>query len=148
MAHTGSQGTVIDTSFVARAGIELKRAERYRVFVSIVVLDLRGLQTKYNGGYTAAVRRFVELVRTHTRACDFVANLEEGTVGLLFPETSRQGAEVAGRRIAELIRKQIELETGSPAVDLIPLEMVSYPDAAGTRTIGEFLMELAARNLN
>jgi GGDEF domain-containing protein len=140
--------TMIDASFLERVGIELKRAERYRIFVSLIVLDL-GICRKYFPHDTEAKLGEIEqLARGITRASDYVALVESECLALLFPETSRQGAEMAARRLTGSIRDHIQTSTGISPEEVIPLEMASYPDAAGAKTITIFLEELAHRSRN
>ncbi len=50
MNDSQSMSLLSGDPFLSHAGIELKRAERYRIFVSLVVIDLSGLG-ELLGGY-------------------------------------------------------------------------------------------------
>lgn len=134
--------------FINQAGLELKRAERYRVFVSLVVLDLPFFKEKRDLPRELSADAITAIIRQNVRASDNFSFLDDHSVAILFPETSRQGAEVTARRISEAIRHQVKVVTGNGAGDVIPLEMASYPDSGGARTVAEFLTVLADRKVS
>lgn len=134
--------------FVERVGQELQRAERYRIFVSLIVFDLNSLRTNSGGNETADSAKLVDLVAGNTRSVDHAALVDNGKVAVLLPETPRQGAEVAGRRVAELIRSKYPLSDSNSTTVGIPLEMASFPDAAGARTVEEMLGDFALESNN
>lgn len=128
--------------FVERVGRELQRAERYRIFVSLIILDINSLRTGSGGSETADSAMLVDLVTGNTRSVDHTALVDTGKVAVLLPETPRQGAEVAGRRVADLIRSKYPRSGADSGDFVIPLEMASFPDAAGARTVEEMLGDL------
>ncbi len=137
-----------DYNFFSQVDLELKRAERYSVFVSLVVLDFSFLQ-EYSGPDTAAIMsRLFASARRNVREVDILSMTDESKIVLLMPETPRQGAEIAGRRIRELLRDRLSAESGELADHVIPMEMASYPDAAGARTIRDFLREYSESHRN
>lgn len=127
--------------FVERVGEELQRAERYRIFVSLVVLDLDSLK-KDRARETAEFDRLVNLIKGNTRSIDSAALVNSHKMAVLLPETPRQGAEIAARRVAELIRQSFPADFNENVDQVIPLEMASFPDAAGAKTVKEILGEL------
>jgi GGDEF domain-containing protein len=134
--------------FLDRVSTELKRAERYRIFVSLIVLDVGFLEAAFPEAGSAVVGNLVNFVERHIRAIDNISLLGSHKLGLLFPETTRQGAEMASRRVAELIKAKLS-EMGNRRFDqVIPLEMASYPDAAGAKSIADFLREYSETSLN
>lgn len=139
---------MIDNTFLSHAGVELKRAERYRIFVSLVVVDLAGIQNTLGGPLSETSVELLTVLRGHIRASDIASLVDDTSLALLFPETSRQGAEAAGRRLVEMIRKHLVERTGQVADQVIPMEMASYPDAAGARSLAAFLEELAHTHRN
>ena len=128
--------------FVERVGQELQRAERYRIFVSLLVLDLDSLK-KAGAEEASDIDRLVDLIKGNTRAIDTAARINSHKMALLLPETPRQGAEIAARRVTELIRVSCPAVFNDTADRVIPLEMASYPDAAGARTVKEIMAEFA-----
>jgi hypothetical protein len=129
--------------FVERVGRELQRAERYRIFVSLIVLDFNTLKTNSDGCETTDTAKLIDLVTGNTRSVDYTVLIDTGKVAVLLPETPRQGAEVAGRRVVELIRTKFPNATSDSGDFVIPLQMASFPDAAGARTVQEMLSDLA-----
>jgi GGDEF domain-containing protein len=147
------QSTVLETPsmrqfFFEQAEVELKRAERYRVFVSLIVLDVSVIQRITDDRRPVVVREVEALARRSVRACDYVSVCGKGCLVALFPETSRQGAELAARRLSEHIRARISDLTGGEFDEVVPLEMASYPDAAGAQSVAALLHDLADRNRN
>ncbi len=135
-------------AFFDLAVVELKRAERYRIFVSLAVLDLTFLHQSFGEKAGQIVARLAGLIAQSTRASDSASLLENNRVALLFPETSRQNAGIAARRITSLIRTWLKEHEGQIADEMISVEMASYPDAGGTKTLTNFLEELAAGRQN
>lgn len=137
-----------DGSFLARVGVELKRAERYRIFVSLILVDLSICRKFFPGDSEERLQEIEGLARKITRASDYITLVEGDSLALLFPETSRQGAEMAARRLTGAIRQHIQSVTGVIVDEVIPLDMASYPDAAGTKSVAAFLEELAHHSRN
>ena len=134
--------------FLDRAGIELKRAERYRIFVSLIVLDL-DVTEDMSGERSGKLLQEVErLASFNARACDYVSFADDHRLCVLYPETSRQGAEAAARRLTDLIREELSRRIGRPVEGTIPLELASFPDAAGAKTVPAFLDELQQQSQN
>ncbi len=137
-----------EQSFARVLDLELKRAERYRIFISMIVFDLSLVKEVTNGGTESVIDGTVELIRKNIREIDNVIAMSGCRVGLLFPETPRQGAEIVSKRLTELIRTYISGLVKSDLGELIPLEMVSYPDAAGAKSMSSYLEELLASKRN
>ena len=135
-------------TFFDLAGVELKRAERYRIFVSLAVLDLSFLGNTLGAKSTEVVARLTGMTAQSVRASDSATLLEHNRVALLFPETSRQNAAIAARRISGLIRHWLKDQAGLMTDEMISVEMASYPDAGGAKTISNFLEELTASRQN
>ncbi len=136
----------MDRSFLDKAGIELSRAERYRIFVSLSVMDLEPARQMAGEAFVHVLPEILERVKTHVRGCDQAELVGEGSLALLFPETSRQEAEVVVRRLSDIVRSRLEELTGKPIPEMIPVEIASYPDTAGAKTMGDFLDELGQRH--
>ena len=137
-----------DDLFLNRVGVELKRAERYRIFISLIVLDVDLIKTVFPRQSESILNDVMSLVQKHIRAIDNISLLSPYKLGLLFPETTRQGAEIASKRISELIRNKLSELNDEKLDQVIPLEMASYPDAAGAKSITDFLQEYSEKNLN
>ena len=134
-------------SFLDQGTRELKRAERYRVFVSLLLLDLSFVHDMFGEKSRDIMDALVKTACEQVRGCDIVARVN-GSIALLFPETPRQGAEITSRRLSDVIRQKLA-ELSDHNVDaVIPLEIASYPDTAGVRALAESLEELSQKRQN
>ncbi len=132
-------------TFLNQAGIEIIRAERYRTFVSLVSLDFSFARAHFNGNASRAFEQIRRTIQKNVRASDNFAFIDDRVVAILFPETSRQDAELTARRISDIILKELAALSGNGFEKVIPMEMASFPDTAGARTVGELLGSLAER---
>lgn len=133
--------------FARQLNLELKRAERYRIFVSLLLVDL----TKIKGIDTSKIPtadEFVRSIRPRMREIDVVSEVSGNRVGVLLPETSRQGAEVVARRVGDLVKSVVGDMIQESTDVAVSIEMASYPDAAGARSLEEYLKELTQPNEN
>jgi len=146
--ETLSHNLIKDISFLDTVDVELKRAERYRIFVSLIVLDVGFLEAAYSDRGPTVVKELIDAVRRQVRAIDNISQIQPYKLGLLFPETTRQGAEIASKRITELIRMKLSELNNQRFDQIIPLEMASYPDAAGAQSISDFLQEYSRQSMN
>ncbi len=142
------RNSITENLFLDRVNIELKRAERYRIFVSLIVLDVGFVQASFPEKNSSVMTELLGFIQKNVRAIDNVSLLTPFKLGLLFPETTRQGAEIASRRISDLIRTRLSELNNQNYEQVIPLEMASYPDAAGAKSITDFLREYSEKNIN
>ena len=147
-----TSSTTIDSScgesFAQKVEVELNRAERYRVFVSLTVLDLSQAEELAGNKAPEVIQDVTAGIKDAVRTCDYVALLNDRCLAILLPETPRQGAEVASNRLAEIARNRLVARFGQEANRAIPVEIASYPDTGGARTLNGFLEELAGRSRN
>ncbi len=135
--------------FAEKIEYELKRAERYRVFLSLLVfnigpiVDLTTPQNRNEEGIDKGkiIDELSRVIRSSTREIDFVSNSGQPKIGVLLPETSRQGAEAAAHRIAESINGFCSDRFQHEADYMVPIEISSFPDAAGARSISSYMEE-------
>ena len=139
--------TEVDT-FLNQAGIELKRAERYRVFISLIVIDLSFTDEIFGDKAREMKEKIIEVTQQNVRGSDLLSRVGDDKLVLLFPETSRQGAEVTSKRLSEIIRNRLSMLSERRVDNIIHLEMSSFPDTAGAKTVSAFLEELAERSRN
>ncbi len=138
----------MNNSFFDHAVLELKRAERYQLFVSLIVLDLSFVSRLQADESSKYLNELLQVVEKNTRIFDNVSMVSKEKLVLLLPETTRQGAEMAARRLRELIRRSLSELSHRQIDETIPLEMASYPDAAGAKPLSDFLEELVAQSKN
>jgi hypothetical protein len=134
--------------FATRINFELKRAERYRIFVSLIVFNLApifDMATDKAKQEESAVNGFLselgQIIRRSVREIDALSNSGRLKIGLLCPETSRQGAEAAAKRIANVLNSFCADYFKRPGDYLIPIEISSFPDAAGARSLSSYMDE-------
>jgi hypothetical protein len=139
-----------ETEFAEHIGYELKRAERYRYFVSLVVfnvgpiIDLGGNgQLRLEGQRTDFVDQVRNVISKIAREVDAVSNRNNTKIGLLLPETSRQGAESAARRISDSLNQFCTDYFRKQSDYLVPIEISSFPDAAGTRSVASYMEDFS-----
>jgi GGDEF domain-containing protein len=143
--ENGKKQPAVNSEFASRISYELKRAERYRIFVSLLVFSFdtvierlareRLQKQEDKDDFLIAVKGFI---RDSVREVDAVSNSSHDFVGILCPETSRQGAEMAAKRIQESLNNFLSDYFGGRADILIPVEISSYPDAAGARSLSSY----------
>ncbi len=148
--ENGKKQPSANGDFANRISYELKRAERYRIFVSLLVfsfdsviekLALERLQRREDREeFLRAVKGFI---RESVREVDAVSNSTHEFVGILCPETSRQGAEMAAKRIQDSLNNFLADYFGDRTDILIPVEISSYPDAAGARSLASYSEEFS-----
>jgi len=131
--------------FIERAGIELHRAERYRVFVSLSVLDMGSIADQLGDEFSSCASTVAEALSNVIRKCDYATCIDDTCLAVLFPETPRQGAEVATRRLTDLVKEKLFETTGKEISRTLPVEIASYPDTGGTKTLDDLLKEFAKK---
>jgi hypothetical protein len=137
---------VIDT-FLNLGDIELKRAERYRVFVTMIRFDLSVIDRLFPENANAILDQIVDFAQGKIRGSDMISSTSR-SIAILIPETPRQGAEVTSRRLRDLLKERLSEMADKDVADTIPLELASYPDTAGARPMADFLKDLAAMSKN
>lgn len=131
------------------ANRELKRAERYRSFLSLVVFNLSGFlstvgQRKINS--PDEINRFlaglVERVVDGARESDLVSALDNARLVLLLPETDDEAAAVAAGRFQTLISEYLGALADTDFRFEVPLEVISFPGRSDQRSLKVRLSEL------
>lgn len=133
--------------FLNLGGIELKRAERYRVFVTMLRFDLSVIDRLFPEKSDAILDEMVTFAQGQIRGSDMISSTHR-SIAILIPETPRQGAEITSRRLSELFRERLSKIATKEIDEVIPLEMASYPDTAGAKPMADFLNELAEMSKN
>ncbi|MFN8607687.1 MAG: sensor domain-containing diguanylate cyclase [Vulcanimicrobiota bacterium] len=129
---------------------ELTRARRYQRHLSLLAINLQGLeQVRNHQGHDLGNQLevlFAEILQTCVRETDVVARLGENTFAVLMPETDAMAGMFAAERICQQSRES-ELLTRYYVTSHIGL--CSYPDRAenvmGLISRAEMAMASAAR---
>jgi two-component system cell cycle response regulator len=121
--------------FGLRAREEIKRAERYSDFLSLIVVDITSL-VKFARKY--GVRNFEfpqgllgyleEMIRKSVRETDLASGFEKNKLGLLLFETPLDGANCLARRLGERIKDFVSGSVKTPQMWQVPMEVVSFPE--------------------
>jgi GGDEF domain-containing protein len=131
--------------------LELKRAERYRNFLSLLVLNLseflstvgrRRISSREEADQFMVT--LVNRIKERARETDMVSGLNNAHLVMLLPETDGSGAEVAARRFQELLADYLCGFMDSDYQFHVPLEITSFPDGAGKKVFQTRLMSLLA----
>lgn len=139
-------------TFGLQALRELKRAERYCEFLSLVILDLTELLKSKPKFFAQLSGRQLnqayldlrDFITRSVRETDLVSGFEEHRLGLLLAETPQEGAKTLAKRLEEGIKHFLKEKLEFPASPPVPLKVVSYPDRVKGReemysSIQEFL---------
>jgi len=136
-------------SFALRAEHELKRAERYCEFLSLLIIDLSSLSKFAKRGALKSYRRmgvFLEelegLVQKSVRETDLVSGIEDHKLLLLLSETPKEGARSLAKRLGERVKYYISNAVKTPPGWHVPMNIFSYPDRGGKGRFLNFIQEI------
>lgn len=132
--------------FMDKVDIELKRAQRYQIFVSLLVYDLSSVSSNNTDTNNSLTHKILQAVVQAVRAIDNVSLLASNKIALLLPETNRQGAEIASKRISSVVQTCLESDGSQLNVETVAPVMASYPDAAGMKSIKDFLTDFSSQS--
>lgn len=128
---------VID--FGLRAKQELKRAERYACFLSLLNLNLDSLlgtlrkRAKFtNGDYKAALGKIKDFVCGSLRETDIVSGIEGNRMLILLAETPYEGARRLSDRISNNLSDYISSTFDFSFRLDVPVEISSFPHSEKT----------------
>ena len=137
--HKGMDANTI-LRFRDIALIELKRAERYRNFLSLLVLNLSEFlstagrrKITSDEDTTRFMESLIDRVQKGARETDVISGTRNASLVLLLPETNQVGAEIAGKRFRKLLSEFLADYLDSDYRFDIPLEITSFPDQSGLK---------------
>ncbi|MEZ5358041.1 MAG: hypothetical protein R3F48_04360 [Candidatus Zixiibacteriota bacterium] len=115
--------------------LELKRAERYRNFLSLLVLNLSEFLSSAGRRKITSqeeanqfIHMVIDRVKREARETDMISNLDDARLVMILPETDRSGAEIACGRMKELLSEfMAEFLESNYRFD-VPVEISSFPD--------------------
>jgi hypothetical protein len=129
--------------------MELKRAERYRNFLSLLVLNLSEFlstagRRKIDSRNEAEkfMETVINRVKGGARETDLISGVKRSRLVMLLPETDRNGARVAGERLQKLLAEYLSDFLDSDYRFDIPLEVTSFPEQSGKKHFQSRLMNL------
>jgi GGDEF domain-containing protein len=120
--------------------LELKRAERYRNFLSLLVLNLSEFlstagRRKISSQEDADefMRTVIDRIKHGARETDMISGINNRNLVMLLPETDRTGARTAGKRFQKLVTEYLSDFLNSDFPFEIPVEVTSFPDQASRK---------------
>jgi GGDEF domain-containing protein len=121
--------------FSLRAKEELKRAERYSDFLSLIVIDITSLikfARKYGVENFAFPKELLEnlekIIRKSVRETDIVSGFEQNRLGLLLFQTPLEGANCLSKRLGEKIKDFVSGSVKTPQHWQVPMEVATFPE--------------------
>jgi PleD family two-component response regulator len=133
--------------------LELKRAERYRNFLSLLVLNLSDfLATVGRRKITSEEQedilldKAIDRLRRASRETDLISRLDDARLAMLLPETDFNGARIAADRFQTLLNDLLADFLQSNYRFDVPLEITSFPDATGEASFKSRLAGLSTAN--
>lgn len=138
-------------SFCARAAQELHRAERYRQYLSLVIVHGdRAEVGEPNDPYQDMHGPLADLcaaVRADCRVSDIVSGVEGGKFVILLVEAGSEGAQRFRRRLEETIRAVFCGRSPRESGPVIPMETITFPEQQSSHmTLFEALDALYRRS--
>ena len=121
--------------FQEQLEVEVKRAQRYDLNLSLIMIDLDHFK-KFNDSYghlegDTLLRKIAQILKSSLRETDFVARYGGEEFAVILPETNKEGASIAAERIRRTVSEQTFGEVGAKMT--ISLGVASYPDDACLR---------------
>jgi GGDEF domain-containing protein len=141
------------SQFKYLAEMELKRAERYRNFLSLLILNLseflrtagkRRIRTPED--LTDFSRKLMVRLRHQMRETDIISYLADDRLAMLLPETDSRGAQIAADRFQKLLSEFLAEYLDSDFAFEIPAEVLSYPHKPGEDSMKSRLTGLIGLN--
>jgi len=132
----GLTGLYNHRHFHEQLEVEVNRAQRYDLNLSLIMIDLDHFK-KFNDSYghlegDTLLRKIAQILKSSLRETDYVARYGGEEFAVILPETNKAGASFAAERVRKTISEQTFGEVGEKMT--ISLGVASYPDDACLRT--------------
>lgn len=122
-------------TFSFRARQEVSRAERYCLFLSLMLIDTKELSRALQARKSSPEMsdddlrlRIEEGVRGAVRASDVVSAFEQNRIGVLLMETSRAGLEIVKQRINLFLVDYLRGTLQLPFEPAVSIRDASFPE--------------------
>ena len=122
--------------------LEMKRAERYRNFLSLLILNLSEFlatagKRKIDSSEQAQefVKDAAERLGHHVRETDLISILDNDQLIMLLPETDLNSARLAADRFTEILSEFMSEFIDSDYRFNVPGEITSFPDPTGEASL-------------
>ena len=133
--------------FERRFAQELRRAERYCEFLSLVLIDASSVLADQSSQKKAKVLKSMgDLIEKTVRATDVLASLGRSRLALILTETPKEGAfRLAGRLSERIASISLPEELGAFKGETINIGIASFPEDGNNQ---EDLLQVASSPLN
>jgi diguanylate cyclase (GGDEF)-like protein len=133
--------------FERRFAQELRRAERYCEFLSLVLIDVSSaLAAQSSGKKTQAIKRVGNIIGDTVRSTDILATLGKNRLALILTETPKEGAFRLAERLSEkIIGTSIPENLGMLKKEDVNIGIASFPEDGSH---SEDLLQVASSPLN
>jgi len=131
----GLTGLYNHRHFQEQLEVEVKRAQRYDLALSLIMIDLDHFK-EFNDTYghlegDSLLRKIAQILKSSLRETDLVARYGGEEFAVILPETDKEGASIAAERVRKTVSEQTFGEVGAKMT--ISLGVASYPDDACLR---------------
>jgi len=131
----GLTGLYNHRHFQEQLEVEVKRAQRYDLNLSLIMIDLDHFK-EFNDSYghlegDTLLRKIAQILKSSLRETDFVARYGGEEFAVILPETNKEGGSIAAERVRRAISEQTFGEVGAKMT--VSLGVASYPDDACLR---------------
>jgi diguanylate cyclase (GGDEF)-like protein len=133
--------------FERRFTQELRRAERYCEFLSLVLIDVSSaLADQSSSAEAKAIKDLGQLVEGTVRATDILAKLGKNRLAVLLTETPKEGAFRLAERLSEKITgSHLSEELQGLKEELLNIGIASFPEDGAHQ---DDLLQVASSPLN
>jgi len=129
--------------------LELKRAERYRSFLSLLVLNLSEFLSTAGRRKISSredvdefMKSVIERIKHVARETDSISGINNRHLVMLLPETDRVGAEAASERFQRLITEFLSDFLDSDYRFDVSVDITSFPDQSSRKRFRNRLQQL------
>lgn len=147
-------GTESHQRFLERTQLEISRAERYCLFLSLVIVDLSDLvravvnrQEQLKIDLDSVCTQIETGVRNSLRLSDVISTFEKNRMGVLLVETSKANVESVKKRIETFIRDYLKGGLSLPFEPPLEVRTASYPEDADRFTALTSMMNRVQQHL-
>jgi PleD family two-component response regulator len=124
------QGLIFNTIFFKRClRQEIKKAKRHHHPFSLLIMHMPNKE-KMGDRFDSFYMELVKIVKRHTREEDMVGK-NNGTIGVILPETDRIGSEALMQRLLDLIQTHPLFKSDNvlrPFVKTLSFQSFTYPN--------------------
>jgi GGDEF domain-containing protein len=128
-------GTESHQRFLERTQLEISRAERYCLFLSLIMVDLSEFaramvnrQGQLKVDLDTVCSQIEAGLRNSLRLSDVISTFEKNRLGILLVETSKANVDNVRKRIEVFVRDYLKGGLGLPFEPPLEVRTASYPE--------------------